>query len=295
MRCKMNYLNKLERKIGKYAIPNLSLWLVVTYALGYLMMYMTPGIISYLMLEPAMVLRGQVWRLVTWVLIPPSTGNIFFYIIMIMLYYSLGTALERTWGTFRFNLFYFGGLLLVVIMTFIFYLFLQLGLVPNAATAYMDYMLSANIMDDLNQTMFLAFAFAFPDAQFLVYFIIPVKAKWLSIVYLLMDGYMFVRYLMSGYYYSAAVILVLLLNFFIFYFMGRGSLTPKQAYHQKKRKMEYKKKTAPTQGSVPRHHCVICGRTDVDSPQLEFRYCSKCEGNYEYCSEHLFTHEHVHH
>ena len=180
-------------------------------------------------------------------------------------------------------------------MTFIFYLFLQLWLVPNAATAYMDYMLSANIMDDLNQTMFLAFAFAFPDAQFLVYFIIPVKAKWLSIVYLLMDGYMFVRYLMSGYYYSAAVILVLLLNFFIFYFMGRGSLTPKQAYHQKKRKMEYKKKTAPTQGSVPRHHCVICGRTDVDSPQLEFRYCSKCEGNYEYCSEHLFTHEHVHH
>ena len=136
---------------------------------------------------------------------------------------------------------------------------------------------------------------AFPDAQFLVYFIIPVKAKWLSIVYLLMDGYMFVRYLMSGYYYSAAVILVLLLNFFIFCFMGRGSLTPKQAYHQKKRKMEYKKKTAPTQGSVPRHHCVICGRTDVDSPQLEFRYCSKCEGNYEYCSEHLFTHEHVHH
>lgn len=108
------------------------------------------------------------------------------------------------WGTFRFNLFYFGGLLLVVIMTFVFYLFLQLGLVPNAATAYTDYMLSANIMDDLNQTMFLAFAFAFPDAQFLVYFIIPVKAKWLSIVYLLMDGYMFVRYLMSGYYYSGS-------------------------------------------------------------------------------------------
>ena len=99
----MNYLNKLERKIGKYAIPNLSLWLVVTYALG------------YLMIEPAMVLRGQVWRLVTWVLIPPSTGNIFFYIIMIMLYYSLGTALERTWGTFRFNVYIFGGLIFTVI------------------------------------------------------------------------------------------------------------------------------------------------------------------------------------
>ncbi len=122
----MNYLNKLERKIGKYAIPNLSLWLVVTYALGYLMMYMTPGIISYLMLEPAMVLRGQVWRLVTWVLIPPSTGNIFFYIIMIMLYYSLGTALERTWGTFRFNVYIFGGLIFTVIGAFVAYGFLSM-------------------------------------------------------------------------------------------------------------------------------------------------------------------------
>ena len=125
MRCKMNYLNKLERKIGKYAIPNLSLWLVVTYALGYLMMYMTPGIISYLMLEPAMVLRGQVWRLVTWVLIPPSTGNIFFYIIMIMLYYSLGTALERTWGTFRFNVYIFGGMIFTVIGAFVAYGFFK--------------------------------------------------------------------------------------------------------------------------------------------------------------------------
>ena len=290
----MNWLNKLERKFGRYAVPNLIVYLIGAYSVGFVLNMVAPNILGFLNFQPYYILHGQIWRLITWILMP-TDSNIIFLLIMMMFYYQLGTALERAWGTFRFNLFYFGGLLLVVIMTFIFYLFLQLGLVPNAATAYMDYMLSANIMDDLNQTMFLAFAFAFPDAQFLVYFIIPVKAKWLSIVYLLMDGYMFVRYLMSGYYYSAAVILVLLLNFFIFYFMGRGSLTPKQAYHQKKRKMEYKKKTAPKQGSVPMHHCVIFGRTDVDSPQLEFRYCSKCEGNYEYCSEHLFTHEHVHH
>ena len=288
----MNWLNKLERKFGRYAVPNLIVYLIGAYSVGFVLNMVAPNILGFLNFQPYYILHGQIWRLITWILMP-TDSNIIFLLIMMMFYYQLGTALERAWGTFRFNLFYFGGLLLVVIMTFVFYLFLQLGLVPNAATAYTDYMLSANIMDDLNQTMFLAFAFAFPDAQFLVYFIIPVKAKWLSIVYLLMDGYMFVRYLMSGYYYSAAVILVLLLNFFIFCFMGRGSLTPKQAYHQKKRKMEYKKKTAPTQGSVPRHHCVICGRTDVDSPQLEFRYCSKCEGNYEYCSEHLFTHEHV--
>lgn len=299
----MSLLDRLERtRFGKFGIPNLMRYVIGVNIVGILISLVNPMFYySYLSLDIASILHGQVWRIFTFVLSPSGqfggTGmvSLLWFAIWIFVYYSIGTNLERMWGTFRFNLFYFGGLLLVVIMTFVFYLFLQLGWMPDVVTAYNDYKFSANIMDDLNQTMFLAFAFAFPDAQFLVYFIIPVKAKWLSIVYLLMDGYMFVRYLMSGYYYSAAVILVLLLNFFIFYFMGRGSLTPKQAYHQKKRKMEYKKKTAPTQGSVPRHHCVICGRTDVDSPQLEFRYCSKCEGNYEYCSEHLFTHEHVHH
>ena len=232
----MSLLDRLERtRFGKFGIPNLMRYVIGVNIVGILISLVNPMFYySYLSLDIASILHGQVWRIFTFVLSPSGqfggTGmvSLLWFAIWIFVYYSIGTNLERMWGTFRFNLFYFGGLLLVVIMTFVFYLFLQLGLVPNAATAYTDYMLSANIMDDLNQTMFLAFAFAFPDAQFLVYFIIPVKAKWLSIVYLLMDGYMFVRYLMSGYYYSAAVILVLLLNFFIFYFMGRGSLTPKQ-------------------------------------------------------------------
>ena len=177
MRCKMNYLNKLERKIGKYAIPNLSLWLVVTYALGYLMMYMTPGIISYLMLEPAMVLRGQVWRLVTWVLIPPSTGNIFFYIIMIMLYYSLGTALERTWGTFRFNVYIFGGLIFTVIGAFVAYGFLSM---TGGLTIGIGYYVTTYY---INMAIFLAFAVCFPDMQILLWFIIPVRMKWMAYVY----------------------------------------------------------------------------------------------------------------
>ena len=172
----MNYLNKLERKIGKYAIPNLSLWLVVTYALGYLMMYMTPGIISYLMLEPAMVLRGQVWRLVTWVLIPPSTGNIFFYIIMIMLYYSLGTALERTWGTFRFNVYIFGGLIFTVIGAFVAYGFLSM---TGGLTIGIGYYVTTYYS---NMAIFLAFAVCFPDMQILLWFIIPVRMKWMAYV-----------------------------------------------------------------------------------------------------------------
>lgn len=186
MRCKMNYLNKLERKIGKYAIPNLSLWLVVTYALGYLMMYMTPGIISYLMLEPAMVLRGQVWRLVTWVLIPPSTGNIFFYIIMIMLYYSLGTALERTWGTFRFNVYIFGGMIFTVIGAFVAYGFLS---VTGGLTIGIGYYVTTYY---INMAIFLAFAVCFPNMQILLWFIIPVRMKWMAYVYAALTIYDFV-------------------------------------------------------------------------------------------------------
>lgn len=182
----MNYLNKLERKIGKYAIPNLSLWLVVTYALGYLMMYMTPGIISYLMLEPAMVLRGQVWRLVTWVLIPPSTGNIFFYIIMIMLYYSLGTALERTWGTFRFNVYIFGGMIFTVIGAFVAYGFLS---VTGGLTIGIGYYVTTYY---INMAIFLAFAVCFPNMQILLWFIIPVRMKWMAYVYAALTIYDFV-------------------------------------------------------------------------------------------------------
>ena len=203
----MNYLNKLERKIGKYAIPNLSLWLVVTYALGYLMMYMTPGIISYLMLEPAMVLRGQVWRLVTWVLIPPSTGNIFFYIIMIMLYYSLGTALERTWGTFRFNVYIFGGMIFTVIGAFVAYGFLS---VTGGLTIGIGYYVTTYY---INMAIFLAFAVCFPNMQILLWFIIPVRMKWMAYVYAALTIYDFVTTGAVGRISIAAA----LLNFLIFY------------------------------------------------------------------------------
>ena len=213
MRCKMNYLNKLERKIGKYAIPNLSLWLVVTYALGYLMMYMTPGIISYLMLEPAMVLRGQVWRLVTWVLIPPSTGNIFFYIIMIMLYYSLGTALERTWGTFRFNVYIFGGMIFTVIGAFVAYGFLS---ITGGLTIGIGYYVTTYY---INMAIFLAFAVCFPNMQILLWFIIPVRMKWMAYVYAALTIYDFVTTGAVGRISIAAA----LLNFLIFYLSTKRS------------------------------------------------------------------------
>jgi len=102
----MNFLNKMERKIGKYAIPNLSLYLILGYVLGYILRFISPAIMDFLTLNPYLILRGQIWRLVTWIIIPPS-GLDLFTIIMLMFYYSIGTQLERIWGTYRYNLYLF--------------------------------------------------------------------------------------------------------------------------------------------------------------------------------------------
>lgn len=117
----MNFLNKMERKFGRYALTNLSMYIVLTYAAGYLLYMVTPQVLNYMTLEPAMILRGQVWRIVSWLLIPPSTQNIFFTLITLMFYYSIGTSLERTWGAFRYNVYIFSGILMTIIGAFILY------------------------------------------------------------------------------------------------------------------------------------------------------------------------------
>lgn len=295
----MKLIDRMERsKFGKFGIPGLMKYVIGLNIIGAILGLAHPALYyEYLRLDVNAILHGQVWRLFTFVLCPSDaiSGNAFvnlvWFAVWAFVYYSIGSNLERMWGTFRFNLFYFGGLLWFVVLTFVFYFLMQMGWMVSA---YPDYLFFSGIMEYLNQTLFLAFAFTFPNAQILFYFVIPVKAKWFSIIYLAMDGWMLIDCLRNGMYYSALVIFVFLLNFFIFYLLGRGSSSPKQVYQQKRRQMEYKRKAAPKQMG-PRHRCVVCGRTELDAPELEFRYCSKCEGNFEYCSEHLFTHEHVHH
>ena len=94
----MNQHNGLRRKLEKYAIPNLTLYLIICYGIGYLMQYLVPAGYQYLMLDPFLVLKGQVWRLVTWILIPPDSSNIFFVLITLYLYYSLGGLLSASGG-----------------------------------------------------------------------------------------------------------------------------------------------------------------------------------------------------
>lgn len=276
----MGFLNKMERKFGRYAIHGLMKYVVACYIIGYVLEFFAPQLYSYLTLEPYMIFHyGQVWRIVSWVLIPPPTGNIIFAVIMIVLYYQLGNALENTWGAFRFNLYIFGGVLFSILGALILYAIYG-GQPVSFDGSFSTYY--------INMGIFLAFALCYPDMQILLYFIIPIKMKWMAIVYGALMVYEFVTSGWTG----RVAILASILNFLIFFFATRNyqRISPKEIH--RKKNFQRQMKSARGNG-VTKHKCAICGRTELDDPNLEFRFCSKCNGNYEYCQEHLFTHQHV--
>ena len=154
----MSWIDKLERKFGRRGIPNLTMYMVICYVLGYLLNALNPSLLSMLSLEPAMILRGQIWRLVTWVIYPPQNGNFLFFVIAIFFfYYPIGNSLERTWGTFRYNLYIFSGLFFVVVGAFLTY-FLT-GRVYLVGSVFTTYYVSTSV--------FLAYAACYPDMQLL--------------------------------------------------------------------------------------------------------------------------------
>lgn len=280
----LNWLDKLERKLGRYAIPNLTVYLLAAYVIGYGLIRLMPQQIVWLTLEPALILRGQIWRIISWVLIPPTTSLIGL-VFLVLLYYSLGSVLERTWGTFRYNVYIFSGILFTVIAVFLLYgyTYLRYGVEPLLSSVGL---VSTNY---ITMSIFLAFAAIYPNMEVLLYFIIPIKMKWMAIVY----GVMAVYYFVTGGIGERVAIAASLLNFVIFFLSGRNTGYFRRG--QWARKTKFKKQSAPhmkyTNGA--KHRCAVCGRTELDDPNLEFRFCSKCKGNYEYCQDHLFTHEHV--
>lgn len=283
----MNWLNKMERKWGRYAVPNLMLWLIGAYSIGYILFQANPAIIEYLMLSPYHILHGQVWRLVTWIFMP-STGSLFSLLIMALLYYQLGSALERTWGTFRFNVYIFSGMIFTVIGAFILYgIMCLLGGGVTMSAMLLGYGFSTNY---INLSIFLAFAVTYPEMQLLLMYIIPVKMKWMAVIYAILTVAQFIE----GNWASRIAIVMSLLNFIIFFLSTRD--VKRYSPHDVKRRQQFKSQMSRPQNSYAggaHHKCAVCGRTELDDPTLEFRFCSKCEGNYEYCQDHLFTHQHM--
>ena len=284
----MKFIDKLERKFGRFGIPNLTIYMIVCYVIGYALMIVNPGILNWLSLEPAYILRGQVWRLVTWVLYPPSTsGVLWFAIAVLFFYYPIGTYLERTIGTFKYTLYILSGVIFTILGAFILYFLLGGNvLVGNVFSTYY-----------ISLSTFLAYAMCYPDMQVLLMFIIPVKMKWMAIFYVVIVVYEMIQYVMAGAWYLVIPIVASLLNFIIFYFGTKdfSRYNPKEVHRRNefRRAMEPQGRMKSGSGSVTKHKCAICGRTELDDPNLEFRFCSRCNGNYEYCQDHLFTHTHV--
>lgn len=292
----MNWIDRLERKFGRFAIPNLTAYIVGCYVVGYAVSKMAPQVLSLILLEPSMIIyRLQLWRLFTWIFVPVS-GNLISLLIMSLLYYSLGKVLERSWGTFRYNLYIFSGLIFTVLGAFLAYFVMGGG----ASFVNLNFLFTTNY---INLSIFLAFAVSFPEMEVYLYFIIPVKMKWMALIYAAGIGYYFIMGNLPG----RISILASILNFLLFYLTTR-----KGVYRSGRAKREFGKKvkngvhmrggrggfgkgrdghSASHEGAL--HRCAVCGRTNLTNPELEFRYCSKCNGNYEYCQDHLFTHEHV--
>lgn len=290
----MKFIDKLERKFGNRGIENLTIYIIVSYVLGYALMYINPGALSMLSLNVSEILHGQIWRLVTWIIYPPSTSSALWFVIAILFfYYPISASLERTWGSFRFTVYILSGMIFTVISAFILY-FITGGVLDAYlnGSQFSTYYISLSI--------FLAYALTYPDMKVLLYFVIPIKMKWMAIVYAALVVYDIVRYFMGGAWFMALPIIASLLNFIIFFLSTRNlnRYNPKEIHrrNQFKRAMG-ESKTVPfpggnKSGEVTKHKCAVCGRTEKDDPNLEFRFCSKCNGNYEYCQDHLYTHIH---
>ena len=287
----MNWIEKLERRFPGFGLRNLTFYLVVGYVIGYFLEAFIPQVIFYLTLDMGAVLHGQIWRLVTWVLFPPASANVFFFALaIIFFYYPIGTSLERLWGTFRYTLYYLCGCLITIVAALIVYLASGFGS-GALSIIYTTYYITLSV--------FLAYAMTVPEAEVLLWFIIPIKMSWMAVAYAVILILDVVSNLRAGRWYMTVPVAASLLNFALFTLTTRRG--PRISPQHKKRQMQFRqavhmhsvqRTSDVSRGTVTKHKCAVCGRTEKDNPDLEFRFCSKCAGNYEYCLDHLNAHQH---
>ena len=271
----------------RFGIPNLMRVIVIGNVAVYVLMLLTQAndanALSFLTFNLNALLHGEVWRLVTFVFVPAYSSP-FALLISLYFYYWIGSTLERQWGTAKFNLYYISGMLLTV-----------LGAVL-ASLITGNYYLTVAGTNYVNLSMFFAFAFLFPDTTVLLFFILPVRMKWLAYL----DGALFAFDIIKaiGAHNWAGVVLpiVALLNFAVFIWPEVHYLKERAKYQNSRKTVQFRQaqqqqaKQAQQQGY--RHKCAVCGRTDTDYPDLQFRYCSKCVGYHCFCQDHIFNHVH---
>jgi hypothetical protein len=258
----MNIVDWLERKFGDFEIPNLTYYLIGGQALAFILIQFYPDYAPFFSLNGDAVMQGQWWRIFLF-LFQPISMDFLFAVFSWYLFYLYGTALERLWGSFRFILYILIAYVGTVILAFVF---------PSAGFS------NAYIFGSL----FLAFAYRFPDFELLLFFIIPVKVKWLAIaIWIGMAGAVFL-----GSFATKIQTIVSILNFLLFFGDELIMIARERLHHR-----------AYTRNRVnhdkPYHVCTVCGKNEVDNPDMEIRYCNTCVPSRCYCGEHIKQHKHT--
>ena len=277
-------IDRLCQRHRRFGIPRLMLGIVIITAAVYLldMMDTTGTLMSLLQFSPDRIMRGEVWRLISWVFIPISGNNPIFVLLSLYFYYFIGNTLEREWGTGIFTVYYAFGILLNLIGGFL--LRYVLGFPLPLTSSY------------LNLSMFFAFAVLFPNHVIMLFFIIPVKIKWLAWFDAAWFVWSIISYILGGIPILALIPVLALLNFAIF--CGEDlirSLRPMKARTSSQAidfKKAAKKARLENEPGQSRHKCSVCGKTDLEHPDLEFRYCSRCNGYHCFCIDHINNHVH---
>jgi membrane associated rhomboid family serine protease len=265
----------------RFGIPNLMLYISIGTILVYVLLQFSDyTAISFLTFDLAHVLHGEVWRIITYIFVP-MYGSPFSLLIALYFYYWIGSTLERQWGTAKFNLYYFSGVLLTVLGVTIVSLATGNHFLGIAGTHY------------VNLSMFLAFAALYPETQVLLFFLIPVKMKWLAWIDIGVFALGIVQAIARGDIVGIVVPLVALLNFAAFIWPEVRYFAQRKQYQHSRQTVQFKKAVKQQQQVRGYHHkCCVCGKTDTDHPDMQFRYCSKCAGYHCYCQDHIFNHEH---
>lgn len=282
-------IDRFCAKHPNFGIPNLMKIIVFGQIAVYVVSLLSSlmfrqNFILYLQFSPAHILNGQVWRLLTWVLVPNASSP-FMLLLTCYFYYWIATMLEREWGTARFSLFYFSGMVLSVVLGMV------LGLGQMNLTHTIAFM---NLSYYLNLSIFLVLAVLYGEMQVLLFFVVPVKMKWMALIDVVLVIVDMVDLFNRGYWLLALVPLASFINFFLFTWSFWKSKLGIARHQRDPKVIHFKQAQKKAQETKGYHHkCAVCGITDADDPDMEFRYCSKCDGYYCYCSNHINNHVHI--
>ena len=259
----MSVLDELEKRWRGYAVRNVTLYLVTGQSLMLLLHSAGSLRLDSLALVADRVREGEYWRLASFLLMPPTT-SVIWALFAWYIFYLMGTALEHHWGAFRYNVYLLVAAIATVAVSFI---------TPSAE--------SSNAY--VGGSVFLAFAFLYPDFQLYIFFILPVKVKWLALITWIFYG----MTLVIGPWLARLLVLASICNFLLFF--AKDIVRKAKAG---RRRMASQAQHMAVRGKAF-HECAACGITDKTHPQMDFRYCSDCRPARGYCRDHIVGHEHV--